>query len=133
MRFGSYLLLPEEKTSKWCIKHKSHITKVMFQCAVAHPRFNPSANSWWDGKLGIWSFGDWEPTKHKSKNRPEETLVWKNKVVIKEVYQDLLISKLLPAIVDKWPRTDRLSRNFLYNKRVQKAIYVRMTRSSTMH
>ena len=40
------------------------------------------------------------------------TLVWKIKVVTKEVYQDLLISKLLPAIVEKWPRTDRLSRKF---------------------
>ena len=27
-----------------------------------------------------------------------------------EVYRELLISKLLPAIVEKWPRTDRLSR-----------------------
>ena len=27
-----------------------------------------------------------------------------------EVYQDLLISKLLPAIIEKWPRRDRLSR-----------------------
>ena len=28
----------------------------------------------------------------------------------KEVYHELLISKLLPAIVEKWPWTDRLSR-----------------------
>ena len=55
-----YLLLPEEKNPKWCVKSKSHITKVMFLCAVAHPRFNPCANSWWDGKLGIWPIGDWE-------------------------------------------------------------------------
>ena len=31
-------------------------------------------------------------------------------MVTKEVYQDLLISKLLPAIMEKWPRRDRLSR-----------------------
>ena len=36
--------------------------------------------------------------------------MWKNKLVTKEVYRELLISKLLPAIVEKWPRTDRLSR-----------------------
>ena len=63
-----YLLLPEEKNPKRCIKSKSHITKVMFLCALAHPRFNPSANSWWDGKLGIWPIGDWEPAKRASKN-----------------------------------------------------------------
>ena len=105
-----YLLLLEEKNPKRCVKSKSHITKVLFLCAVARPRFNPSANSWWDGKLGIWPIGGWEPAKRASKNRPRGTLVWKNKPVTKEVYRELLISKLLPAIVEKWPRTDRLSR-----------------------
>ena len=36
--------------------------------------------------------------------------MWKNKLVTKEVYHELLISKLLPAIVEKWPQMDRLSR-----------------------
>ena len=63
-----YLLLPEEKNPKQSIKSKSHITKVMFLCAVACPRFNPSANSWWDGKLGIWPIGGWEPAQRASKN-----------------------------------------------------------------
>ena len=105
-----YLLLPEEKNPKQCVKSKSHITKVLFLCAIVRPHFNPSANSWWDGKLGIWPIGDWEPAKRASKNRPRGTLVWKNKPVTKEVYCDLLISKLLPAIVEKWPTMDRLSR-----------------------
>ena len=39
--------------------------------------------------------------------------MWKNKVVTKEVYRELLISKLLPAIVEKWPQTDWLSRKIL--------------------
>ena len=82
----------------------------MFLCAIACPRFNPSANSWWDGKLGIWPIGDWELANHKSKNRLRGTLVWKNKAVTKEVYRELLISKLFLAIIEKWPQTDRLSR-----------------------
>ena len=105
-----YLLLPEEKNPKWCMKSKLHITKVMFLCAVVCPHFNPCANSWWDGKLRIRPIGDWEPAKTGSKNRPKGTLVWKNKAVTKEVYHELLISKLLPAIVEKWPQTDRLLR-----------------------
>ena len=105
-----YLLLLDEKNPKCCAKHKSHITKVMFLCAVARLHFNPSANSWWDGKLGIWLIGDWEPAKQKSKNRPKGTLVWKNKMVTKEVYRELLISKLIPAILENWPRRDRMSR-----------------------
>ena len=63
-----YLLLPEEKNPKRCMKSKSHITKVMFLCAIANPHFNPSANSWWDGKPRIWPIGDWEPAKRASKN-----------------------------------------------------------------
>ena len=31
-------------------------------------------------------------------------------MVTKEVYRELLISKLLPAIIEKWTQTDRLSR-----------------------
>ena len=83
-----------------------YITKVMFLCAIVRPHFNPCANLWWDGKLRIWSIGDWEPAKQGSKNRPKGTLVWMNKAVTKEVYQELLISKLLPAIVEKWPWMD---------------------------
>ena len=82
----------------------------MFLCAVARPYFNLCSNSWRDGKLGIWPIGDWEPAKWKSKNRPKGTLVWKNKLVTKEVYQDLLISKLIPSILEKLPRRDMLSR-----------------------
>ena len=105
-----YLLLSDEKNPKCCVKHKSHITKVMFLCAVVRPHFNPPVNSWWDGKLGIWPIGDWEPVKWKSKNRPKGTLVWKNKMVTKEVYRDLLISKLILASLENWPRRDRMSR-----------------------
>ena len=82
----------------------------MFLCAVARPHFNSSVNSWWDGKLGIWHIVDWEPAKQKSKNRPKGTIVWKNKTVTKEVYRELLISKLIPAILENWPRRDRMSR-----------------------
>ena len=58
-----YLLLPDEKNPKWCIKHKSHITKVMFLCAIARLHYDPCAKCFWDGKLGIWPIGDWEPAK----------------------------------------------------------------------
>ena len=98
-----YLHLPEDKNPKRCVESKLHITKVMFMCAIACLCFNSCANTWWDGKLGIWPIEDWEPAKRASKNQPRGTLVWKNKLVTKEVYRELLISKLLPAIVEKWP------------------------------
>ena len=106
------LLVSDEKNPKHCIKHKSHITKVgvMFLCTVARLNFTLSANSWWDRKLGIWPIGDWEPVKRGSKNRPKGTLVWKNKMVTKDVYRELLINQLILAILEKWPRRDRMSR-----------------------
>ena len=102
-----YLLHHGGKKPKCCVKHKSHIMKVMFLCAVVRPRFNTSLNAWWDGKLGIWPIGDWEPVQRKSKNQPKGMLVWKNKIMTKEVYRDLLITKLIPAIMEKWPICDQ--------------------------
>ena len=104
------LVTPLTRNPKRCVKHKSHITKVMFLCAVARPHFNPSANSWWDRKLGIWPIGDWEPVKRRSENRPKGMLVWKNKTVTKDVYRELLMSQLILAILEKWPRRDRTLR-----------------------
>ena len=43
-----YLLLPDEKNPKHCVRHKLHITKVTFLCTVERLHFNPAANSWWD-------------------------------------------------------------------------------------
>ena len=128
-----YLFLSYEKNPKHCVKHKSHITKVMFLCTVARLHFYPSASSWWDGKLGIWPIGDWEPVKQGSKNRPKGMLVWKNKMVTKDVYRELLINQLIPAILEKWSRRDRTSGLFTYSKMVQKTIFVRMTRNSTLY
>ena len=84
----------------------------MFLCAIARLHFNLSANSWWDRKLGIWPIGDWEPVKQGSKNRPKGMLVSQNKMVgvTKDVYRELLINQLIPAILEKWPRRDRMSR-----------------------
>ena len=38
-------------------------------------------------------------------------LVWKTKIITKEVYRDLLIRKLIPAILEKW-----LTRNRIWRK-----------------
>ena len=107
---GKIFAAPWWKNPKCSVKHKSHITKVIFLYPVARPRFYTSLNAWWDGKLGIWSIGDWELAQRKSKNRPKGMPVWKNKIMTKEVYRDLLIMKLIPAIMERWPLSDRNSR-----------------------
>ncbi|KAL7564246.1 hypothetical protein ACA910_012273 [Epithemia clementina (nom. ined.)] len=89
------------------VKHKSHITKVQFLCAIARPRFDVQKNSWFDGKIGIWPVGDWVPAARSSVNRPRGTMVWKNKNINREVYRVMLIEKLIPAILEKWPTGER--------------------------
>ena len=49
------------------VQHKSFLTKIMFLCAVARPRYNMNKNAWFDGKIGIWPIRKWEPVKWSSK------------------------------------------------------------------
>jgi hypothetical protein len=92
------------------VTHKNHIRKVMFLAAMARPRFNHRTNSWFDGKVGIWPIGSFVPAQRKSKYHNKGDLVWRNQNVDREVYRNLLIEKLIPALVSKWPdsRTIRI-------------------------
>ena len=49
-------------------KHKSHIPKLMDICLLTRPRFIPEKGEWWDGKLGIWTFGEYVEAKWSSCN-----------------------------------------------------------------
>ena len=125
-----------QENPKRCVKHKSHITMVIFLCAVARPHFNTCSNSWWDGKLGIWPIGDWEPAKRMSKNSPKGMPVWKNKIVTKEVYHDLLITTLILSILEKWEQAknhiscnDNLFNDVLVEKGINATLYTQAVNS----
>ena len=75
----------------------------MFLCAVARSRYDTNKNAWFDGKIGIWSIGKWEPVKRSSKKHAKGMPVWKNQSITQDVYWEYLIQKLLPAIKQKWP------------------------------
>ena len=75
----------------------------MFLCAVARPRYDTNKNAWFDGKIGIWPIGKWEPAKRSSKKCTKGMPVWKNQCITQDVYWEYLIQKLLPAIKQKWP------------------------------
>jgi hypothetical protein len=102
-----YLLTPSEEEPYCTVCHKSHITKVMFICAIAWPRYDEHLKEWWDGKLGIWPVGDMVETQRRSSIRPRGTLVWRNKSLTKEVYRSYICNKLLLAIWEKWPIHDK--------------------------
>ena len=81
----------------------------MFRCAIACPRLGllqilGGTASWGYGQLVIGN------QQNINQKRLRGTLVWKNKVVTKEVYRELLLSKFSLAIIEKWPQADRLSR-----------------------
>ena len=101
-----FIIAADEEEPYRHVQHKNFMTKVMFLCAVARPRYNTNKNAWFDGKIGIWPIGKWEPAKRKSKNRAKGTPVWKNQLINRDVYREYLIQKLLLAVKEKWPRNN---------------------------
>ena len=85
------------------VQHNSLLMKIMFLCAVARPRYDMNKNAWFDGKIGIWPIGKWQPAKQTSKKHAKGTPVWKNQSIMQDVFREYLIQKLLPAIKHKWP------------------------------
>ena len=98
-----FIIVADEAEPYRHVQHKSFLTKIMFLCAVERPRYDMNKNTWFDGKIGIWPIGKWEPVKWSSKKRAKGMPVWKNQSIMQDVYQEYLIQKLLPAIKQKWP------------------------------
>ena len=99
-----FIIAADEEEPYRHVQHESFLTKIMFLCAVARPRYNTRRNAWFDGKIGIWPIGKWEPAKRSSKKRAKGTPVWKNQCITRDVYCEYLIKKFLPAVKEKWPR-----------------------------
>ena len=62
-----FIIAADEEEPYRHVQHKSFLTKIMFLCAVARPRYDTNKNAWFDGKIGIWPIGKWEPAKRSSK------------------------------------------------------------------
>ena len=65
-----------------CVKHKSHIIKVMFLVAMARPQKRP-------GRVGMWDCTEEVLTKKASINRPAGVLETRAKSIDAEFYQEL--------------------------------------------
>ena len=98
-----FIIAADEAEPYWHVQHKSFLTKIMFLCVVARPRYDTNKNAWFNGKIGIWPIGKWEPAKWSSKKHAKGMPVWKNQSIMWDVYWEYLIQKLLPAIKQKWP------------------------------
>ncbi|KAF0728389.1 hypothetical protein Ae201684_013753 [Aphanomyces euteiches] len=98
---GKFYVYDDEELPLRATKSKNFITKVMFLAAVARPRHDEATNQFFDGKLGMWPFVIQEPAKRTSKNRARDTLISTPISVTSEVYFDMLVSNVLPAIKRK--------------------------------
>jgi hypothetical protein len=96
-----YLLARDEEPPERTTAHKGYIGKVMFLCATARPRI--IHGKMWDGKIGIWPIGHVGEAKRTSKNRKKGDPVWENESVTREKYREMVIDKVLPAILAKFP------------------------------
>ncbi|ETV66019.1 hypothetical protein H257_17367 [Aphanomyces astaci] len=99
-----FYLTPSEDVPERRTQNKRFIGQVMVLAAVARPRFDRQSNQHFDGKLGIWPFVTQVAAARSSKNRPAGTLETKCVNVDRAAYRDMLMKKLIPAIVAKWPR-----------------------------
>jgi hypothetical protein len=107
---GARYILVEDKDSPEAdpvrrTRHKSHITKVMFLCAQARPRWDYAKNQMWDGKLGIWPVGHWQPYVRGEKAR-QGLSRWVDENITRDKYTELLVDKLLPSIESNWPKSE---------------------------
>ena len=98
-----FIIAADEEEPHRHVQHKSFLTKIMFLCVVARPRYDTRKNAWFDRKIGIWPIGKWEPAKRSSKKCAKGMPVWKNQCITHDVYHEYLIQKFLPAVKEKWP------------------------------
>ncbi|KAF0750291.1 hypothetical protein AaE_006765, partial [Aphanomyces astaci] len=98
----------DEETPMRYLRSKAHITKVMFLVAVARPR--PG----WDGKVGCWPLVETTLAARRSVNRPAGTPVLSSVTVTKQVYRDMLVRNVLPALQAKWIRAGDVANDRIF-------------------
>lgn len=97
----SMLAVAGEKPPNNTAKHKSHVLKVQFICAMARPQWNNG--EYFDGKIGIWPVGHWGTYIRGGSVNPKGSAKWIDHSIDGDEYFRLLMDKVLPAIVVKHP------------------------------
>lgn len=101
-----YYLYDDEELPIRKVRHKSHITKVMFLGVVSRPRPLPGrsrGSRTFTGKIGIFPFTVQRAAQRTSRNRDAGTIETKCVEVNKEVYKRKIIDEVIPAIRSAWP------------------------------
>jgi len=92
------------------VKNKSHILKVMFLAATARLCFDAQGNCNFDGKIGIWPFVEQVQAQQSSNCHAAGTWETKPINVDKDTNKQFVLEKVIPAIKEKWPRSNGFHR-----------------------
>ena len=84
---------PVQKCASQEIYHKSNVF-----AAISCPFIGASTGELSDGKFGIWAFDKQRSAACYSKNRPKETMEWRQASKNKNKERYLLLNKVLPAV-----------------------------------
>ena len=104
----------EDKKPVHCCHYKSHIIKVMFLAADAHPCFNDNSKCTFDSKIDIHPIVEHVQAQKSSIYHLRGTLEWKPKSLTREMYTDIVINKVLPDAIAKWPQEYRVQPQTIY-------------------
>jgi hypothetical protein len=92
-------LRPEDDLPKAITaQHKSHIPKVMLLSAIGVPQdvlLPDGTTHHFDGKIGIFCFGNYTPAKRRSKNRAAGALVYNDIPVTSQSYLEMLTKQMV--------------------------------------
>ncbi|XP_021726855.1 uncharacterized protein LOC110694002 [Chenopodium quinoa] len=101
-----FYLLPSEEDPYMAQQSRRFKLKAMFMALIGKPLYGPNGELIHDGKYGIFPFTVQERAKKSSKNRAAGTMVTKAlQNVNREVIREVLLNKVIPAIIAKWPES----------------------------
>ncbi|XP_021731452.1 uncharacterized protein LOC110708858 [Chenopodium quinoa] len=105
-----FYLCPLEEDPYRCQQSKRFKVKGMFMGLIGRVLQDEQGRIIHDGKYGIFPFVYEQMAKKSSKNRQAGTMELKaHQHVTKDIIRDMLLNKVIPAILEKWPR--QLGRN----------------------
>ncbi|CAM9528677.1 unnamed protein product, partial [Chrysoparadoxa australica] len=103
----SYWVMDGKQPPVRKVQHKNHIPQVIFLAAVARPRYDFEKEEMWDGKVFVGPIVEIEQAKRRSCNRDRGAYKTVPLTMTKDVYKRYIIEKIIPAIKEKWPPSQK--------------------------
>lgn len=100
---STFILSLDEQPPHLSCPSKRFIAKVMFLAAVARPRYDYDRKRGFDGKIGIFPIIEHRAAQRTTQNQKKGDVIMVPLTVDKNVYSNLLKTKVIPAIKATWP------------------------------